>query len=114
MIANAKGVQFSCEISENITVSTPPNLFKKAISNVILNAVTYTETGKTISVYMDCHTIMIENECTPIQKEHLQHIFEPFYRPDYVRNREDGGSGLGLYIVASILTDLSYTYSFFQ
>lgn len=51
------------------------------------------------------------NECEPISAEHLKHIFEPFYRPDYARNQNDGGNGLGLYIVASILDSLKLSYS---
>ncbi|MDO5399896.1 MAG: HAMP domain-containing sensor histidine kinase [Eubacteriales bacterium] len=112
MIANAKGVQFSFTTSENLLANVPPKLFKKAISNVVLNAVTYTDAGKSISVRIRERAIVIENECTPIPQEHLQHIFEPFYRPDYARNREDGGNGLGLYIVSSILTNLKLAYSF--
>ena len=42
--------------------------------------------------------LIIENECTPIPAEALPHVFEPFYRPDYARNREGGGNGLGLYL----------------
>ena len=51
------------------------------------------------------------HECEPISAEHLKHIFEPFYRPDYARNQNDGGNGLGLYIVASILDSLKLSYS---
>lgn len=55
--------------------------------------------------------LIVENECEPISAEHLKHIFEPFYRPDYARNQNDGGNGLGLYIVASILDSLKLSYS---
>lgn len=112
MIASAKGVRFSFAAGESLLVDVPPKLFKKAISNVVLNAVTYTDAGNSISVKIKGRAIVIENECTPIPQEHLQRIFEPFYRPDYARNRDDGGNGLGLYIVSSILTNLNFNYSF--
>ncbi|NBI69268.1 hypothetical protein D1646_21300 [Pseudoflavonifractor sp. 60] len=54
----------------------------------------------------------MENECTPIPPEHLAHIFEPFYRPDYGRNRAAGGNGLGLYLVSTILKSLDISYTF--
>ena len=47
---------------------------------------------------IDGRKLIVENECEPISAEHLKHIFEPFYRPDYARNQNDGGNGLGLYI----------------
>ena len=62
-------------------------------------------------VRIDGRKLIVENECEPISAEHLKHIFEPFYRPDYARNQNDGGNGLGLYIVASILDSLKLSYS---
>ena len=51
-------------------------------------------------------------DCTPIPPEVLPHLFEPFYRPDYARNREDGGNGLGLYLVDLLLGAIGLSYSF--
>ncbi len=112
LITQANGQFFKMELPDNFTVCLPPKMFEKALSNVLGNAVAYTERGKSISVYMLGREIIVENECQPISEEHLKHIFEPFYRPDYARNREDGGNGLGLYIVASILSNLKLSYSF--
>ena len=56
---------------------------------IIANAVAYTKPGKTISVYFSEREIIIENECTPISTDALSHIFEPFYRPDFDRNRDN-------------------------
>lgn len=53
----------------------------------------------------------IGDEYTQVTSFDLKHIFEPFYRPDYARNQNDGGNGLGLYIVASILDSLKLSYS---
>lgn len=112
LIAQANGQLFKLDLPNNFTVCLPPKMFSKAISNILSNAVAYTAPGKSISVYINGRKLMIENECQPIPEEHLKRVFEPFYRPDYARNRKDGGNGLGLYIVASILDSLSLSYSF--
>lgn len=112
MIAKAKGIDFELDLSDNFRADIKPKLLKKAISNVLLNAVSYTDAGNTVSVFFDGSTIVIENECTCIPQAHLTHIFEPFYRPEYARNRNTGGNGLGLYITATILDALNIDYHF--
>ena len=110
--SSKNGQQFKINIASEMQVCLPPKTFAKAISNILANAVAYTEQGKAIVVTLNGHNIIVENECQPIPTEHLKRIFEPFYRPDYARNRADGGNGLGLYIVASILDTLHCSYSF--
>lgn len=51
------------------------------------------------------------NECTPIPQEHLVHIMEAFYRPDFSRTKQTGGNGLGLYFVSQILQQRSFPIS---
>lgn len=111
-IAKARGSIFKLDLSGDFSAQLPPRTFGKAVSNILANAVAYTEAGKTISVYFDHSALVVENECTPIPAEALQHVFEPFYRPDYARNRDDGGNGLGLYIVDTLLKAMNFSYSF--
>ena len=112
LIATTHGVQFHLKIDDAVSVELPIHEFSKALSNILGNAVAYTPNGKCVSVYLRAHMIVVENECTPISKEELPHLFEPFYRPDFSRNRETGGNGLGLYIVATIFQTLNVPYSF--
>lgn len=112
LIAKTRGIIFNLKLSNSFSAVLPPRIFGKAVSNILANAVAYTEAGKTISVYFDAHNIIIENECTPIPTEALRHIFEPFYRPDFDRNRDKGGNGLGLYIVDTFLKTMNISYSF--
>lgn len=112
LIATTHGVQFHLKIDDAVSVELPIHEFSKALSNILGSAVAYTPNGKCVSVYLRAHMIVVENECTPISKEELPHLFEPFYRPDFSRNRETGGNGLGLYIVATIFQTLNVPYSF--
>ena len=112
LIATTHGVQFHLKIDDAVSVELPIHEFSKALSNILGNAVGYTPNGKCVSVYLRAHMIVVENECTPISKEELPHLFEPFYRPDFSRSRETGGNGLGLYIVATIFRALNVPYSF--
>ena len=45
----------------------------------------------------------VENTGVHINEQNLPHLFDAFYRVDSSRNRKNGGSGLGLYIVREIL-----------
>ncbi len=112
IIAKAKGIAFSVDVGEPFAVHLPQGMIEKAISNILANAVSYTKPDGTVYVSCKGQLLIIENECTPIPPEHLAHIFEPFYRPDYGRDRAAGGNGLGLYLVATILKSLDISYSF--
>ncbi len=112
LIARTKGIDFCLELPDSFEAVLPPQMFGKAVSNILANAVAYTESGRTVSVYFDGRDILIENECVPIPKEALRHIFEPFYRPDFARDRDKGGNGLGLYIVDTLLREMNIPHSF--
>jgi len=112
IIAKSKGITVNIEIDEPAAVHLPQGMIEKAISNILANAVSYTKPGGIIDVFCKGQQLIIENECTPIPPEHLAHIFEAFYRPDYGRDRAAGGNGLGLYFVSTILKSLDISYSF--
>lgn len=112
VIAKTRGVEFDIRLENSFVLQMPREMFKKALSNILANAVSYTRQGGMIYIYIEKQTLVIENECTPISPEHLSHIFEPFYRTDFGRNRTNGGNGLGLYIVAAILKSMDVEYRF--
>ena len=99
-------------LKESFNIKVDEKLFTKAISNIISNAVNYTDEGKEIRIYIKDKKLIIENDCKPISEEHLAHIFEAFYRVDFDRNKSSGGNGLGLYIVQQILKMYNLDYSF--
>ena len=55
------------------------------------------------SVTQKDEVFSVENTGVHIAGEDLERIFTPFYRVDKSRNRNSGGSGLGLYITKTIL-----------
>lgn len=112
LIAAAHGISFSLRLPEQFQTMLPAGSFRKALSNILANAVAYTEPGKTVAVYMDGRSLIIENECVPISGEEVCRLFEPFYRPGFDRSRENGGNGLGLSIVDKLLGSMNITYTF--
>ena len=76
---------------------------EKVFTNVIGNAVAYSPVGAVITVTQKDEVFSVENTGIHIAEEDLKRIFTPFYRVDKSRNRNSGGSGLGLYITKTIL-----------
>ena len=112
LIAETNGLRFQIEIIEDMSVRLPENQLKKALSNILSNAVNYTEAERHIKVKLEKSVLSIQNECVPLSPDELQHIFEPFYRPNRARDPANGGNGLGLYIVKTILDKQGLQYCF--
>ena len=85
-----------------------PQMFRRAINNLLSNALRYTPTGKTVTVSISKRgndvELITENPGTPIPQVHLSKLFDRFYRVDPSRQRKGEGSGIGLAIVKSIVT----------
>lgn len=88
----------------SLTYDCRPNALKRALSNLIDNAVKY---GKAARVAIDATSnsieITIDDEGPGIPDAELSRVFEPFYRLDASRSRETGGVGLGLAIALSVV-----------
>ena len=112
IIAKSKKINMNIDYSNSLNINTDKSMLKKALSNIISNAVNYTDNGKNINMYFEKNSLIIENECKPIEQNHLDHIFEAFYRAEFDRNKNTGGNGLGLYIVQQILKTLNISHSF--
>lgn len=112
LIAKAKQIRFHLEIQEECPVHLSKRSLEKLLSNVFSNAVSYTMPENHISIVLSASRITIENECLPIKAEDVPRLFEPFYRPDFARDRKFGGNGLGLYIVDTLADALGLRYTF--
>lgn len=78
-----------------------PSVLRRAIENVIRNAVRYTAEGTTVDVHLRAgpSAVLTVRDFGPgVPDEALDHIFRPFFRVDDARDRESGGTGIGLAI----------------
>ncbi len=111
-IAQSLGITINISVKQDLYVMVSGELIEKAFSNIISNAVKYTDAGKNINIVMQGNTVIIENECIPLNEEELSHIGEPFYRSKRQGDENQGSTGLGLYFTEQILSACELAYSF--
>ena len=94
----------TCDADVRAAVNAP--LLEQALVNLLENAITYSNPDGCVWVSArqtdDRLVIEVRDQGMGIPREHLDRIFERFYRVDKARSRESGGTGLGLAIVKHI------------
>jgi len=94
-------------ISPEIYILGDIQLLQKVLDNLLGNAAAYSGAGNQVTIKLwketEITTFTIENTGVHIPDENIPKLFEAFYRVDQSRNRQTGGTGLGLYIVKTIL-----------
>lgn len=105
LIADEKGV--SLTMSGEGEMMGDPLMMRRAISNLLSNALRHTPSGGQVSLTIDSTAdrlqIAVSNSGETIPASHLPRLFDRFYRADPSRHRDGSGSGLGLAIVKSIV-----------
>nr|MBF0221921.1 PAS domain-containing sensor histidine kinase [Desulfobulbaceae bacterium] len=106
--AREKNIQILLKCDGAIRAPMNSHLMEQALSNLIVNAIKYTEAGSKVlvrAIEENPRTILIEVEDfgIGIDEKHLPRLFERFYRSDKARSRKLGGTGLGLAIVKHIV-----------
>lgn len=103
---NSKKQTFSSDIDDCVVLINK-EMIQRVLINLINNGSKYSEPGATIKIFTtileDTVTVSVLNTDAYINPGDLTHLFEPFYRVEKSRNKETGGSGLGLFIIKSIL-----------
>lgn len=121
--AEERGITIDVHADEGSRAFVDAAQLSRALSNVLKNAVSYADEGTSVTVTLDVEDaasksgdtttsehpsspvmrITVTNEGSEISAEHLERIFEKFYREDAARATERGGAGLGLAIAREIV-----------
>lgn len=102
-LASKKKITLISVSMESVALSVDRKLFEKVISNVLSNAILYSPEGATVRVTLTKEALTVENTGARIPDEKMPDLFAPLTRVEESRNKQSGGSGLGLYIVKTIL-----------
>ena len=96
------GQPVEMQAGDRLVAEVQPNLLRRALRNLIENAVRHAGSA-TVSVKAvgDRAAIEVADEGPGIPEAELAHVMEPFVRLEGSRNRETGGSGLGLTLARS-------------
>ena len=87
-------------VGGTIVVKAVPRLIRRAVENVLRNAVRHAPAGSSIDITVArtaaWSTIAIRDRGPGVPEDQLEKIFRPFFRVEDDRDRETGGMGLGL------------------
>ena len=105
-VAEERGVRLAAQGTGQVWAD--PTLLRRALANLLANAVRYADEDSEIvlAAGQDASgtTISVENRGPVIAPQHLERLFDRFYRADPARADSSASSGLGLSIVRSIMT----------
>ncbi|MGI9325036.1 MAG: ATP-binding protein [Pseudomonadales bacterium] len=104
---------YDSDVALTIEVAPPrgllaaPGALRRVLSNLLENAMqhgghTDSEAAAPVAIHVRATNIMIADRGPGIPEEHLEAVFQPFFRLDGSRGTSTGGSGLGLAIVSQL------------
>ncbi|MEH6652133.1 MAG: ATP-binding protein [Motiliproteus sp.] len=99
---NVEQSRVTFSANQPVLLAINPKLFNRALSNVLGNALKYSQQPVTLQLCVEARQvrILIADQGPGIEETMLEKIFEPFVRTDQARSRQQGGWGLGLAIAA--------------
>jgi two-component system sensor histidine kinase CpxA len=102
--ADARGCQIAFDSKRELTMHGDREVLRRAVENVVRNAVRYTPAGTSVDVSLDdtggAARIGVRDYGPGVPAEALPKIFQPFFRVDDSRHTATGGVGLGLAIAS--------------
>ena len=106
-VAFEAGVTLESDIRPGLYVNGDEGQLRRLVYILLDNACKYAGSGGAVAVVLsrtsDRLKLTVRNTGPAIPPEHLEHLFERFYRSDSARTREAGGYGLGLAIAKAIV-----------
>ncbi len=115
-LAARKRILLSAHDAGAPTLTSDPERLRRILENLVDNAVKYTPDGGKVDVTSAAApnggaTIEVRDDGPGIGPEHIERVFERFYRVDKARSRELGGTGLGLSIVKHLADTIGASVS---
>lgn len=111
---NNNGILFTNSILDKCNIYGDKSKLELVISNFITNAVRYVDNKKEINMRLleenNKYVFKIYNTSKPLNKDDIKKIWGSFYKVDKAHSREKGGTGIGLYLVKTILELHSFEY----
>jgi signal transduction histidine kinase len=97
--------QIICKANTDISIKADPVLFKRAMQNMLLNALRFAKTKVIVKYRQENRNVIIEvcDDGPGIPETERERVFKPFARLENSRSRESGGVGLGLAITQRIV-----------
>ena len=116
IVASKRDIQLEIHADEeSMIILGDKGGLSQVFINLINNAVKFSPEGRSVNVTVKRETeyasIAITDQGLGIPSEALPHLFERFYRAANITVAEIPGSGIGLYIVKSIIDELGGTIS---
>jgi two-component system sensor histidine kinase CpxA len=106
--AEQRGGEVRAAATGECNVRGNSELLRRAVENVVRNAVRFTDAGTHVEVELERRgeriLLSVRDHGPGVPKSALPHIFEPFYRVADDRSRGSGGTGLGLAITEQAVT----------
>ncbi|WP_257643177.1 sensor histidine kinase [Micrococcus luteus] len=104
----AQGITLAVEVRHDETVTVDRQRIGQVLDNLLTNALRHTPAGGTVTVSTRRTStgqteISVADTGDGIAPDHLPRIFERFYRGDTARDRDHGGSGVGLAISRALI-----------
>lgn len=95
--------EITLDLPDALRFQGRPKALQRAVQNLLENALKYAGNAH-IALYENAGRVRlaVEDDGDGIEPEHLERVFEPFYRIEGSRSRDTGGTGLGLAIVRQV------------